>query len=336
MVVFPILALVVSATCAAVLGYDTWRRPKPDRIVWTVAFLVFAVAAGSEVIGSVAEWSEPLVRIYYLSGAVLVVGYLALGEAYLLARDRIKQSAPGLTVLVTALAATLVINAPIDRDQMAADGWEALERGPALVALTVALNVVGTIVLVGGALYSARTFRQLGTMRHRMIGCVLIAVGTLAVASGGTLTRFGHREYLYIAMSIGVATIFAGVLETRRRDKPSTVVDKGRAESEEHGRPRLVALPETRHTDQGIEFIETQLLVVDDRTIERECEIWSAPRQQIENLSRDQARMVWRLRTRLSPVGQTQFDALSPAARLQLAELYFLVFLSADDMAQSG
>ncbi len=51
-----------------------------------------------------------------------------------------------------------------------------------------------------------------------MIGCACIALGTIAVGAGGTLTRLGHYEYLYIAMSGGVALIFAGVLWTRRPD----------------------------------------------------------------------------------------------------------------------
>jgi len=336
MVVFPIFTLVVSAACAVVLGYDTWRRPKPDRIVWTLAFALFAVAAGTEVIGSLADWTEPLVRVYYLTGAVLVVGYLALGEGYLLARTRIERWAPGLTILVTVLAATLVIDAPIDTAQLADHGWEALERGPALVALTVAINSIGTVVLVGGALYSARRFRQLGIMRNRMIGCVLIAIGTLVVASGGTLTRFGQREFLYIAMSLGVAIIFAGVLQTRRSDAPAASVPAGSAAGAEPSGPRLISLPDTRHLDQGISYLESRLLTLDSRAIEEECEIWSVSRQDVERFSRDQARIVWRLRSRLPANVQPPFDALAPATRLQLAELYFDVFLAADEVAQSG
>ncbi len=83
--------------------------------------------------------------------------------------------------------------------------------------MAMLLNIGGSLILIAGALWSAWKFRKLGTQRRRMIGCILIALGTFIVASGGTLTRLGHREYLYIAMSIGIAVIFAGVLETRHR-----------------------------------------------------------------------------------------------------------------------
>lgn len=342
MVVFPLIALLISAACAAVIGYDAWRRPKPDRIVWTIAFGIFAIAAGAEVAGSLAEWSEPLVRLYYLTGAVLVVGYLALGEAYLLARNRVAKWAPGLTILVTALAATLVIDAPIDTAAMAEDGWHALERGPALIALTVSINVLGSIVLIAGALYSARTFRKLGVQRERMIGCVLIALGTFAVASGGTLTRFGQSEYLYIAMSLGVAIIFAGVLKTRRPHM-STAPMASMSSASSAAKPRLVPLPD-RQTgdltpaarDQGIAYIESQLLPLDASAISDQCSIWSVAAREMDAFDRRQARQVWRLRSCLSADNQRIFDQLPIAVRWQLAELYGEVFSAADDVARSG
>jgi hypothetical protein len=343
MVVFPIIAFVVSAACAAVIGLDAYRRPRPDRIVWTIAFVIFAVAAGAEALGSLWEWSEPLARVYYLTGAVLVVGYLALGEGYLLARDRIAKVAPGLTLLMTALAATLVINAPIDEALLAEEGWEAIERGPALVAMTVAINTLGTLVLAGGALYSAWRFRKLGIQRNRMIGCVLIAAGTLVVASGGTLTRFGQREYLYIAMSVGVAIIFAGVLQTRR---PDAALAREAALPTESGRqertPRLIALREANPgqgraaLDQGIAYIETRLLPLGADAIDRACAVWSVPQLELEVFDRAQARRVWELRTRLSPAAQDAFDALPPPIRLQLAELYAEVFAAPAGVARSG
>ncbi|MDQ3547954.1 MAG: hypothetical protein M3439_03960, partial [Chloroflexota bacterium] len=80
------------------------------------------------------------------------------------------------------------------------------------------INGLGTLVLVGGTLYSAWLFWRRGIQRHRMIGCLLIAAGTLSVASGGTLTRLGSHQYLYIAMSLGIALIFTGYVRTRKPD----------------------------------------------------------------------------------------------------------------------
>ena len=302
MVVFPLIAFLVSATCGLMLARDSWRRPKPDRVVWAIAFGIFAIAAGAEVIGSLNGWTAPLARIYYLGGAVLVVGYLALGELYLLARPKIERFAPGVTLLITALAATLVLNTPIDTATLADDGWDALEKGPALVGLTISINTIGTLILVGGALYSAWRFRKLGIQRHRMIGCVLIAVGTVVVAMGGTLTRLGHHEFLYIAMSIGVIIIFAGILETRRLvpDQIATSPPSAASDVATGRAPRLVSLP-TRTPEPAVQtaaitYIVDNLLSLEPAAIEEACRQWSAPPMTADALTREEARHVWRLR----------------------------------------
>lgn len=342
MVVFPIIALVVSLCCMAVIGRDTLRRPRPDRVVWTIAFAIFAVASAAEVVGSLSGWTASIVRLYYLTGAVLVVGYLALGELYLLAGQRIAKFAPGVTLLLTALAVTLVVNAPIDEAKLAHNGWEALERGPGLTAITLLLNIGGSLVLIAGALWSARNFRKLGIQRRRMIGCILIALGTFIVASGGTVTRLGHREYLYIAMAAGIVIIFAGVLETRRSDQEPrglralfglpAVAQPGKIVPFQAGG----ATRNARGNDaQALDYVVERLLPLDDAAIDRECRIWSVPRAELETLERAQAHRVWSVRTQLDPVSQERFDVLSAPARLQLAELYLDVFQASAGIDQA-
>jgi hypothetical protein len=123
----------------------------------------------------------------------------------------------GLLVVLSALAIALVSNATVGPNLETA-GWDALERSPGLTIVTVLLNTTGTVILVGGLVYSAVSFKRRGIMRNRMIGCLLIASGTLSVASGGTLTRFGSHQYFYIAMSLGIALIFAGYVRTKKPD----------------------------------------------------------------------------------------------------------------------
>jgi hypothetical protein len=151
-IAFPAFAALVAGLCAASLVWDAIHRPRPERITWALAFIVFAVAAGSEVIGATLGWSPTLARIYYLCGAVLVVGVLALGELYLLFPGKLPSFTTGLALLITALAATIVWSAPIDQQRLQSEGWHAIERGPVLIALAVALNAGGTAILAGGAL----------------------------------------------------------------------------------------------------------------------------------------------------------------------------------------
>jgi hypothetical protein len=327
-VALPAVAALVSLACALVLARDARRRPTSDKIAWIIAFALFSVAAGAEVAGSLLGWSETMVRVYYLAGAMLVVGFLGLGELYLLAPGRVARVGPGIALFMMAIAAALVVGAPIDVARMPAEGWHALERGPALIAATVTLNVAGTVIVVGGAAYSAWQFWRRGIFRHRMIGCLLIAVGTLIVASGGTLTRLGRPEYLYIAMAIGVSVIFAGYLEARRREVPAAPAAGRIADvsTRTAGSPAPAAT--NGHAgagpavDPGVAFLVGMLVQGAADEVAERCRFWSVEPEPITRFDREQARRVWSVRLRLPAAAQVALDQLPAATQLQVADLY--------------
>ena len=333
MVLFPAIATLVALACAALVGWDAVQRPRPERITWTIAFLVFAAASGAEVAGSVFGWSSLLTRVYYLSGAVLVVGLLALGELYLLLPGRLPAVTPGLAILVSALAATTVWNAPIDAGALQSQGWSAIERGPFLIALAASINAGGTAVLVGGAIYSAWRLRTIGGSRQRALGCLLIAAGTILVAAGGTLTRFGHREFLYVPMALGIAIIFSGILLTRGgagfrrapRVRPSSAADASGG-AQRHPL-RLIPDRATRGVREGnegeaVRYIVTRILSLPDNEVATTCKRWSATVIEGDGLTRSQARRAWTLRLALPQESRTRFDELPLTVQAQLGELY--------------
>lgn len=329
MVVLPALVALVSLAGTALIGRDARRRPSPDKTAWIIAFALFTLAAGSEVVGSLLGWSPGLVRLYYLSGAMLVVGFLGLGELYLLAPGRIARLGPGIALVLVAVAAALVAEAPVDPARLGQAGWQALERGPALVAVTVAINSVGTTIVAGGAVYSAWQFWRRRIFRHRMVGCLLIALGTLLVASGGTLTRLGRPEFLYVAMVAGISVIFAGYLEARRREVPavrgagpavagvaaSNGTHLASARNGHHGSEELA-------DDPAIAFLVTLLSAESEREITQRCRFWSVEAGSEAQFDRARARRVWAVRLLLPAPAQVKLDRLSAAAQVQLAELY--------------
>ena len=78
-------------------------------------------------------------------------------------------------------------------------------------------NAFGTVVLVGGVIYSAWVFWKCWLMLNWVVFNVLIAVGVILPALGGILVRFGvssstaHAPFLLL----GVAVIFIGFLRSR-------------------------------------------------------------------------------------------------------------------------
>jgi len=316
-IVFPIACSLLSLLCAGVLLRDALVRPRPDKIVWTIAFVMFAVAAGADAAGLALGWSAWLARLYYATGPALVVAFLAIGQLYLLFPQAMRRFGVAGTLLVTAFWVSLVVNAPIDAARLADDGWDAIERGPEMVAITVLINSVGTAIIVGGTAWSVWRYWRRGTHRHRMIGCALILAGTLVVAVGGSLTRLGHYEYLYIAMAIGVAMIFGGVLTSRRPELASSGVF--RAATIPSGAPAASA---ALANASALALVEDLLLRWDDARIDRFCTEWSVPRDATAAMSRADARRAWRVRLLLSSEAAAAFDDLPVGARRQVAALY--------------
>lgn len=340
MIIFPIISSILSAMCAIVVASSARRKPRPDKVIWTLAFLMFALAAGADAAGRAAGWTPWLARLYYTTGPALVVAYLAIGQVYLLAPRAMARFGIGATMLVTALWITMVGSAPIDRTRLTTDGWDAIQRGPEMIAITIAINSIGTAIIVGGTAYSVLRFWRTGGMRNRMIGCALIGGGTLVVAAGGSLTRLGHYEYLYIAMSIGVALIFLGVARAQRMERvvaafPGAATGDGIAGIPPSGAPVTPVasasaqgcggdppIVPARAGSEALAFMESVLLPLEDDDLDRVCTEWSVPRDTSPALSRHDARRAWRLRGLLEDGAAARFDLHTVGARRQLTVLY--------------
>lgn len=213
--IFPFISFLISAVMAAIMLVRMRRKSRPQEAAWIVAFVMFSIAAGCQVIGDVFGWTALLARIYYVTGASLVVGWLGLGTWLVVVRkDWLRKIGTWVMIFLSGFGIGLVSLSAVNLAALAADGWQALERPLTLTILTIAINSLGTLLLVGGALWSAWVFWRKGIQRGRMIGLFLLAAGALSVAAGGSLTRLGHQQYLYIAMAAGIGLMFWGYLKT--------------------------------------------------------------------------------------------------------------------------
>ncbi len=69
---------------------------------------------------------------------------------------------------------------------------------------------------MGGAILSAWRYRRRREARHRFLGNVAIAIGGILPGIGGTFTRLGHVEVLYVTELLGLLVIWVGYrLNTR-------------------------------------------------------------------------------------------------------------------------
>jgi len=214
-VALPLTSTIISFI-AAILVFDQYlNRHKPYQLVWTVGFVWFGVSACTEFLGSSQGWNETLYRVWFLFGAYLVAAYLGMGTTYLLTPRRFAHAVMALLLLGSVYAAYLVITAPVDLSQFPRPG-EIPTSAPlpqyVRSTLLIVFNSFGTIALVAGALYSAWIFMRKRILPHRVASNVLIALGTIVVASGGSLHRAGMPQFFFAAELGGILLIFIGFL----------------------------------------------------------------------------------------------------------------------------
>ena len=104
------------------------------------------------------------------------------------------------------------------------------------------------VVLIGtfGSAYSQWASGAPGSGR-RAFGVFLIGAGTLTVATGGSLTRFGHH-WLYGPMVLGLVIIFAGY---RRVTRPTATAPAPLANLASESAPGVARPDATIGTDDA-------------------------------------------------------------------------------------
>jgi hypothetical protein len=229
MIVFPLIAAITGLVFSALVFKQYLSKKRPYQLMWGLAFLMFSLASWSETIAELSGWTPLLAKTYYLFGASLVVGYLAMGTVYLMWGRKTAITCLTLLLIATFACIALIAQAPVDTAKLATDGWKALQR-PLSLRLIVGIftNGIGSLILIGGALYSAYLSIKRKAIDDRLIGTALIAGGALIIASGGMLgglLGIGGQQMLSISITIGVIVMFVGFLYTGK--KPRTQMPQG-------------------------------------------------------------------------------------------------------------
>ena len=90
--------------------------------------------------------------------------------------------------------------------------------------ITPFVNIYAFIFLVGGAAYSAYRYSKDIKFKSRFLGNVFIALGGLLPGIGGSFTKFGYTEVLYVTELIGIVLIYMGY-RTIHQDKNASVYE---------------------------------------------------------------------------------------------------------------
>lgn len=220
--VIPFTSALVSLIFAVLVFKRYMKRKGLHLLLWGIGMVFYAVGGFCEGYFGAFGWNDLVFRMWYLFGAILVAAWLGQGTVYLLVNRKLAHVLMVLLLLGSIYGAYVVFNAEIDPALLTTSTHTGSElSGTAIVTdgvrtLTPIFNAYGTLFLVGGAIYSAMIFFRKRILLDRTVGNILIAVGALAPAFGGTFSRFGIPGALYITELLGAILMFWGFIKSTK------------------------------------------------------------------------------------------------------------------------
>jgi len=207
---------IVTTLLAVPFSIEIFRRYRahPGRLHllwWALGIATYGVGTFTESLTSVLGWQEPVFRAWYVSGALLGAAPLAQGTVYLMLSRRVAHALTALLIVYVVVASVAVYLSPIDYTLVETHrlsgrvfAWQWVRRFSPFV------NLYAVVFLIGGAILSALRYSTDLATRHRMWANVLIASGAILPGIGGTATRMGHVEVLYVTELVGLLLTWTG------------------------------------------------------------------------------------------------------------------------------
>lgn len=215
----PLFTTVVALLFASELLRRYRKRGGTHLLWWGIGMLTYAGGTAAESYVTLFGWDLTVFRLWYVFGALLGGAPLAQGSVYLHVNRRTAHVLTVMLIAVVTAGAVAVFNSPVDPSLVETHrltGRVMTWRWVRFISPFV--NLYAVVFLIGGAIRSAVTFGGQPAMRHRAVGNWVIAIGAILPGIGGSFTRFGHVEVLYVTELLGLLLIFAGFrLATRER-----------------------------------------------------------------------------------------------------------------------
>ncbi|HEX6305521.1 MAG TPA: hypothetical protein VFZ76_15105 [Anaerolineales bacterium] len=224
-----ILSTIVTFVFVVAVFERYRRRGGVHLLLWGVGLIFYGLGTLTEAV-MLFSFHPLALKVWYLSGAMLTAAWLGQGTVHLLVRRRgVAATLTVLLAVVSLVSIGLILAAPVtsaaagyDLDQpVSAQYKDILVRSSAITALTIILNIYGTVGLVGGAIYSAFLFWRKHVLANRMVGNILIAGGALMPAMAGSFIKAGLVDWLYLSEFLGVVLMYAGFVQATAH-RPAT------------------------------------------------------------------------------------------------------------------
>ena len=246
MIVFPLIAAVVSTAFAVLLLRQYAAKRRIQQLAWGVSMAMFALASFVVAFGVTQGWDPSLYRLYWLFGAMLNVPWLALGSIALLNKRELTLPALVIVLIISFFGLIKVASANVcegvtvsngsngkltcvtgtptpqesifgaDRKDIphSANVWK---KDPSVRSLAIYYSTIAYLIVIGIAIFSSRPRKGVAPPAERVRANILIAAGVTIVAVGSTaLVRYGRGSAFSVTLALGVIVMFIGFLLASR------------------------------------------------------------------------------------------------------------------------
>jgi hypothetical protein len=177
---------------------------------WAIGGAAYGAGTLCESLTTLFGWHIVIFKVWYIVGALLGGAPLAQGTAYLMLPRKPANILSIILMVYVAIASVFIALSPVNTALVL-----PFELSGKVFAWTWVrdfsplTNTYALLGLAGGAILSAWYYRKQGA-HLRVWGNVLIAAGAILPGIGGSFTRLGLVEVLYVTEIIGIVTIWAG------------------------------------------------------------------------------------------------------------------------------
>src|SRR5712692_9462095 len=213
---YPVVNVIVTGLFAGVVLRQYIQRHRLYQLYWAMALMMAFVATLAYVGMIFAQPTSDVgilfFRLYYILGGALTAAWLGLGSIALVTSRRVTWICLVVLCVLSALAVVLISIAGVDRQ-----GTSILQppEGAWLYTIIV-LNALGSVAVVGVAVYSGWKLKRRQGTSSLLWANVLILTGAVMIALAGTTARLGVKNIFWLIMALGWTVFFIGVLMASR------------------------------------------------------------------------------------------------------------------------
>ena len=207
----PILTTILSLYFFVEILKHYLFRKKKYLFWWMIGVATFGLGTLSESIHTIIGYNEFNLRFWYILGALLGGFPLAQGTVYLLFSKKFANQSSLFFISYILIATIFILMVPIKITESFDGGLTGqVFKWQWVRFLSIPINIYAFTFLVGGAIYSAYKYSKFKNLIYKVYGNTAIAIGGILPGIGGSFTRAGYIEVLFVTEFFGLALIYAG------------------------------------------------------------------------------------------------------------------------------